>query len=112
MKRLLVETAGWVPLPPAEARRRLVALVSGLYTESADDGNLVLQGGWWYRGEYEVEPDGEGTRVTHRVYNVAARGRWAVPLANRFFVGYADATRARFAELLKGIAGPQEPPGR
>ncbi|MFF4416114.1 hypothetical protein ACFYY8_26615 [Streptosporangium sp. NPDC001559] len=64
---------------------------------------LAVQGGWWYRGEHTVEPHPEGTLLTHRVFNVAERGRWAVSLANRFFVGLGDRTRNGFAEGLRRL---------
>lgn len=113
MKKLLVEETGFVPLPPAQVRRRLIALVSSPYAEPSGDGDVVvLQGGWWYRGEYALERRGQGTQVTHRVYNIASRGRWAVPLANRFFIGFAAKTREGFAELLRTIADQPEPHDR
>ncbi|MEV0650459.1 hypothetical protein AB0I28_34895 [Phytomonospora sp. NPDC050363] len=66
---------------------------------------LSAQGGWWYRGEYTVTAaeDG-GTVLTLRVYNVAGRGsRWAVPLANNFFRGHGDRTRAALAGQLSAL---------
>ncbi|MFB9407345.1 hypothetical protein [Dactylosporangium matsuzakiense] len=52
-------------------------------------GVVGFQGHWWYRGEISAEPAGEhGTTVVYRVYNIAARGAWAVPLANRLFIGW------------------------
>jgi hypothetical protein len=65
-------------------------------------GRFAYQGGWWYRGEYEVTEEAGRTRVTHRVFNVAGRGsRWAVPLANKFFIGFRSQTTAAFRELLR-----------
>ncbi|MFB6890287.1 hypothetical protein ACFCX4_13330 [Kitasatospora sp. NPDC056327] len=65
-------------------------------------GRFAYQGGWWYRGEYEVTEEAGRTRVTHRVFNVAGRGsRWAVPLANKFFIGFRERTTAGFHELLR-----------
>ena len=58
-------------------------------------GTIAVQGGWWYRGEYTVTPteDGTGGLVALSVYNVAGAGsRWAVPLANGFFRGFAAKT--------------------
>lgn len=66
---------------------------------------LAVQGGWWYRGEYRLAPHPDGTRLEHRVLNVARQGRWAVPLANRFFIGFEARVRARFAERLTELAG-------
>ncbi len=67
-----------------------------------EHGRFAYQGGWWYRGEYEVTEEAGRTRVTYRVFNVAGRGsRWAVPLANKFFIGFRDQTTASFRELLR-----------
>jgi hypothetical protein len=64
---------------------------------------VAVQGGWWYRGEYEVEATAGGSRLTHRVRNVARRGRWAVPLANRLFLGYRAQTSRNFAAFVAGL---------
>ncbi|MBG0823930.1 hypothetical protein HS048_24740 [Planomonospora sp. ID91781] len=61
---------------------------------------ISVQGGWWYRGEWSVEPHPRGALLVHRVFNVAQRMRWGVPLANRFFVGFAADTRRGFADNL------------
>lgn len=60
-----------------------------LYVDVDRATNTIgIQGHWWYRGTFTVVAEPPGTRVVHRVYNAADRMRWAVPLANRFFVGY------------------------
>ncbi|ADD44399.1 hypothetical protein [Stackebrandtia nassauensis] len=65
---------------------------------------IATQGGWWYRGEYALEPAGPHTRVTHRVYNVAGPAtRWGVPLANRLFIGFQAQTRASFADTVRDM---------
>jgi hypothetical protein len=58
-----------------------------------DRHTIGMQGHWWYRGEYALVAEPPGTRLVHRVYNVAERGRWAVPLANRMFAGYREKTQ-------------------
>ena len=63
------------------------------------DGLVVVQGDWWYRGEYRVEPQPSGSRVTLTIVNVAERLHWSAPLAGRREL--ADAERA-FEELLAG----------
>jgi hypothetical protein len=65
---------------------------------------VAIQGGWWYRGEYTVDDHPGGSRVTHRVHNVATRMRWGVPLANRLFLGYRSKVEAGFAEFLESLA--------
>ncbi|MEU4536938.1 hypothetical protein AB0G15_18925 [Streptosporangium sp. NPDC023825] len=61
---------------------------------------ISFQGGWWYRGEWSVEPHPRGALLVHRVFNVARSMRWGVSPANRFFIGFADRTRQGFAESL------------
>ncbi|WP_202638773.1 hypothetical protein [Bailinhaonella thermotolerans] len=73
---------------------------------------VAVQGGWWYRGEYALTAVPGGTRVSHRVRNVASRARWAVPLANRFFAGFEAATRAAFAALLTRVGDRLSAPTR
>jgi hypothetical protein len=76
-------------------------------------GTFAVQGGWWYRGEWTVEPDPAGTRISHRVRNAARTGRWAVPLANLGFVGFRTRTEAELRLLMDRIRaelGEAEPP--
>jgi hypothetical protein len=62
-----------------------------------------VEGHWWYRGEYTFDPDQAATRLTHRVLNVAKRGRWAVPLANRLFIGYHESVRQAANDVARRI---------
>jgi hypothetical protein len=105
MKTLTLEIAGVVEAPVDHVAR----LVLDARPHNGDGGTVevdhvnrtvAVQGGWWYRGEYSLERHHKGTRIVHRVYNVAQRGRWAVPLANKFFIGFRDRTRTRFADQL------------
>jgi hypothetical protein len=64
---------------------------------------VAIQGGWWYRGEYTVDDHPGGSRVTHRVYNVATWMRWGVPLANRLFIGYRSKVETGFGEFLEQL---------
>ncbi|MFI5909250.1 hypothetical protein [Dactylosporangium sp. NPDC051541] len=66
-------------------------------------GVAGFQGHWWYRGEISAEPAGEHSTVVYRVYNIAARGAWAVPLANRLFIGYRRQVRDSAARLAQQI---------
>ena len=36
---------------------------------------IIVQGGWWYRGEYRVVPDETGSNVEHVIVNVAQHAR-------------------------------------
>lgn len=100
MKDPLVEVAVIVPGAPERVLARVAELVGGRVEMAGERGLVAVQGGWWYRGEYEVAPAGGGTRLTHRVRNVARSGRWAVPLANRLFLGYRARTRRGLAALV------------
>lgn len=44
-----------------------------------------------------------GTRRVQRVFNVARRGAWAVPLANRFFAGFREQLQGRTDDLARRI---------
>jgi hypothetical protein len=56
--------------------------VSG-FTADDDQGLLIVQGGWWYRGEYRVLPSPGGSRIEHELVNVAQAAHWAGPIAGR-----------------------------
>jgi hypothetical protein len=66
-------------------------------------GTVGIQGHWWYRGEFSVTETAEGTRLVQRVFNIARRGAWAVPLANRFFVGYREQLQQGTDELARQV---------
>ncbi|WP_113700758.1 hypothetical protein [Nonomuraea lactucae] len=64
------------------------------------EGVVGFQGHWWYRGELSASASEGRTVITYRVFNIARRGAWAVPLANRFFIGYDRAVR----QAARGVA--------
>lgn len=64
------------------------------------DDLVVVQGDWWYRAEYRVEPLATGSRVELTILNVAERLHWSAPIAGRREL--ADAERA-FDRLLAAI---------
>jgi hypothetical protein len=121
MKRsLLAGVSGVVEAPPERVREALVKslMPNGVpgegrftvedfpghtLTVEVTDRSIAYQGGWWYRGEWSHSGHPQGTLVVHQVYNVAEWMRWAVPLANRFFIGFDDATREGFAKGLARI---------
>jgi len=42
---------------------------------------LAVQGHWWYRGVYAVQPHPRGSRIVYQVHNIAPNAsRWVVPL--------------------------------
>jgi hypothetical protein len=62
--------------------------------------SVSLQGEWWYRGVTSVEPGPGGSRVVHRVFNVAEKNGWAVRFVSR---GPLNAAPASFAEIVHGL---------
>ena len=112
--KTLAEASGVVARPPAEVFERLrLKLGGGDYPMrmevDRERGCVAVQGGWWYRGEYRVTADPAGARVEHRVVNAASWGRWGVPLANRFFVGFRKEVTAGFGRLLAELGTPEWP---
>jgi hypothetical protein len=118
-KKLIAEVAGIVEAPVAVVFDELAGALlpdgrrTGRFTVEDLPGHtstvevaghvVSFQGGWWYRGEWSVEPHPQGALLVHRVFNVAQWMRWGVPLANRFFIGFADSTRQGFTEKLAQI---------
>jgi len=62
--------------------------------------SVALQGEWWYRGVTSVEPDPRGSRVVHRIFNVAQGSGWAVRFISR---GPLNSAPRTFAELMHGL---------
>lgn len=109
--KTLAEASGVVARPPGEVFEAVRRAVTGggypMRTEiDRERGFLAVQGGWWYRGEYRVTADPAGARVEHRVVNAATWGRWGVPLANRFFLGFRARTAVAFVRMLEELGGP------
>jgi len=61
---------------------------------------LVLQGGWWYRAEYRVLADPEGSRIEFEIVNVAQPAHWAGPITGRSAL---KAAPAAFSALLTSL---------
>lgn len=93
-------------LPDGSQRGRFEVEDSPGHTATAEvaDYELALQGGWWYRGEWQIDAQGDGTLVTHTVYNAATRARWGVGLANKFFVGFEESTKESFLKTVMDVA--------
>jgi hypothetical protein len=99
--KLLVDVTGVIEAPV----ERVWPLFRRAIPFTEENGTTAAhQGGWWYRGEWSAQPDGTRTLVTHRVYNVAPALRWAVPLANRFFIGFRPKTRNGFQHTITEIS--------
>ncbi|MYW96860.1 hypothetical protein G3I59_41195 [Amycolatopsis rubida] len=107
--RTIVEVSGVVSAAPAEVfarlEKRLTAAACSMKLEVDRDRRfLAAQGGWWYRGEYEVAAGPAGSLVTHRIRNAATGQWWAVLAANRLFLGFRERVRAGFLTALPGLA--------
>jgi hypothetical protein len=105
MRDPMIELTATVPTSPDVVLDRVIAAVGGHGRLEVDRGRrfVAVQGGWWYRGEYEVDQAAGGARLTHRVRNVASRGRWAAPLANRLFIGFRAQTERNFAGFVASL---------
>ena len=69
---------------------------------------IVVQGGWWYRGEWRVLPVEDGSRIEYELLNVAQSMHWAGPLAGRSVIAGAPAS---FQALLSDLVEELETAG-
>jgi hypothetical protein len=103
----MVELTAVVPAHPDSVLAQVVRVVrdagGGRIEVDHERRTVAVQGGWWYRGEYQVEAVDDGARLTHRVRNVARRGRWAVPLANHLFIGFRARTEQNFTAFVASL---------
>ncbi len=88
--------------------------VTGFYADPASR-LVVTEGSWWYRAEYRILIDHEGSHLDHVVLNVAQYGERAAMVAGRRAVMRAPLA---FHDLVKSLrtaleTGPAEGvPGR
>ncbi|WP_382306466.1 hypothetical protein [Herbiconiux sp. UC225_62] len=61
---------------------------------------VIVQGDWWYRGEYRVRAEGRGTLLEFEIVNVAPTAHWAGPIAGRTVIRSAP---AEFQALLTDL---------
>jgi hypothetical protein len=99
--RVLREFAGHIDAQPDRVFALLVARVNprGDAHVLSDPATrrAVVQGDYWYRGEYLVEPDAAGARVAHTIVNVAPGSRLLGALTGRQVLRSAP---REFARLL------------
>jgi len=74
-----------------DARMRPAENSDVSYTADSAAFFIVVQGGWWYRGEYRVVPDETGSNVEHVIVNVAPRARGLSRLVSRGALASAPA---------------------
>lgn len=72
-----------------------------IFATRPEERLIVVQGGWWYRGEWRVLPQEENSRIEYELVNVAQRAHWAGPVAGRSVIAGAPAS---FQALLSDIA--------
>jgi hypothetical protein len=86
------------------------ALAERLRSHAGDEGHsivdeasrtVIVQGDWWYRGEYRVRPEPAGTVVEYEIVNVAPTWHRAGPIAGRAVVRSAP---SEFQALLTKLS--------
>jgi len=99
-------------LVEAPAERVWELLISTIGDTAVDDRHvridrsarrLVVEGDWWFRGVYSVEPHERGTLVVCRVYDIARTARLLVPV-NNLFNRTRQTHRAAFDQMI-GLLG-------
>jgi hypothetical protein len=91
----------------AAIKRRLTPPDPDVSSFTVDDAQrlLIVQGGWWYRGEYRVLPSDGGSRIEHELVNVAQGAHWAAPLVGRKSISQSAHV---FGRLLTELAAELE----
>ena len=86
----------------ADADRAFAALVRRIQPQAVDTAvrRAVVQGGYWYRGEYVVAAEGSGSTVHYTIVNVAPPPKLLGVLTGR---GEVRAAPANFRSLLRSI---------
>lgn len=114
MTRLLFEASTPVRATPTQVRQLiddewvLGPMLGGsgrayVDVDHPSPGVVGFQGHWWYRGEISAAESAGRTVVTYRVYNIARRSAWAVPVANRLFIGYARKVREGADRVARAV---------
>lgn len=88
------------PRPVFEAIARILNPGDDAHSDFLADASrslVVAQGGWWYRAEYRVVPDDEGSHVEHCLINTSGRDtRFGKPVGHKLVV----AAPAEFDRLV------------
>ncbi len=83
-----------------EARIRPTEGAGVFYTADPVAFFIVLQGGWWYRGEYRIVPDETGSNVEYTIVNVALHARVLSRLVSRRVLAQAPKVFTAVVERL------------
>jgi hypothetical protein len=62
---------------------------------------IVVQGDWWYRGEWRVTRDPAGSDIEYEILNVARRARWAGKLTGRRAIRDSSAVFSAVVESVR-----------
>ena len=95
--------AGTVPASPDSVFEDVLARVRPTSPEGGSLSTdpvrrlIVVQGGWWYRGEYRVSADPGGSRLELTIVNVATPAHWMGPITGRSVL---RASPAAFEQLI------------
>lgn len=76
-----------------------------LFTADSGAWVVIVQGGGWYRAEYQVVPDDLGSTVEHALVNVADPGKWIRRRVRRKVV---EAAPAEFERLVASLRAELE----
>jgi hypothetical protein len=105
----LLALAGVIHAAPGPTFQSLARHVDpGSESNFASDGArwvAIVQGDWWYRGEYRVLPHDDGSRIEYEIINVAPTWHWAGAVTGR---GALKAAPQDFRELLTAVASDVE----
>jgi len=90
-----------------EAVREAVAPLEGQGHLAVDEhrGMIVVQGDWWYRAEYTIVPDIDGSRVELEILNVAQKAHFAGAWTGRSAL---KAAPGAFQQVLTAVAARVE----
>ena len=103
--RLLLTMRGVIEAPVDAVTSALLNQVRGSHVgvsvvSDKQTRKIVVEGGWWYRGETSIEPHVQGSLVTYQILDVADRWRWAAAIISRKPIGQAPYV---FADQLQAV---------
>ncbi len=106
MSSVLASFAGHVRARPKavfdalDARLRPVDDGRRPYTADPAAFLIIVHGRWWYRGEYRIVPDENGSNLYHSIVNVAQSAHALGPMVGRRTLSGAPAD---FDKLLRQL---------
>jgi hypothetical protein len=104
---VLLTLRGYVKAKPKavfdvlDGRMRAAGESGSYYTADPASLFIVEQGGWWYRGEYQIVPDEFGSHLQHTIVNVAQRAHRLGKATGRRVLKDAPASFERLVKELR-----------